>query len=98
MNLDYLPFISEVFADRTYTNEGRLTPRTEINALIEDVKKSVGQAIQFASDQTVVTTGGKVINVKAETICIHGDSKKAVELARDLVTALRKKGILIKAP
>ena len=73
---------SEVFADRTYQDDGSLTPRTQPNALIEDIDKATAQAMQMIKQQAVTTISGKTIPVIAQTICIHGDGKHAVEFAK----------------
>jgi UPF0271 protein len=86
---------SEVFADRTYQNDGSLTPRTQPNALIADEAQAVGQALRMIQAKSVVTTDGTVVPVRAETICLHGDGTYAVDLARAIRTSLEKKGVTI---
>lgn len=81
---------SEVFADRTYRDDGSLTPRTEDNALIEDEKKAVQQVLQMVQQKTVTTTSGKQIPIVAETVCIHGDGKNAVSFAKSIFEALQQ--------
>jgi UPF0271 protein len=81
---------SEVFADRSYREDGSLTPRSEPGALLEDTATAVKQVLEMMEKGTVTTVSGKRIPVLAETICIHGDGKLAVELARALYTALGK--------
>lgn len=73
---------NEVFADRTYNNDGSLTPRNQPGALIEDVEKCLAQVTQMINDKTVVTISGKIIPVAADTICIHSDGKYAVQFAK----------------
>ncbi len=73
---------SEVFADRTYQDDGSLTPRSNPNALINDAGKVVQQVSQMIKDGIVTTVSGKSIPIKAETICIHGDGDHAVEFAK----------------
>ena len=73
---------SEVFADRTYQDDGSLTPRSKHDALIIDADKMIQQVSQMINDGTVTTVSGKSIPIKAETICIHGDGKHAVEIAK----------------
>lgn len=73
---------SEAFADRTYRDDGSLTPRTEPNALIEDTKEVLRQVKQMMQEGTVRTVSGKTIPILAETICIHGDGAHAVEFAK----------------
>jgi len=76
-----LPTASEVFADRTYRNDGSLTPRTEPNALIYDINIAIAQAMQMINEGTVTATDGSVIPIMADTICIHGDGDNALEFA-----------------
>jgi UPF0271 protein len=75
---------SEVFADRTYGDDGALTPRSQANALIEDEEKSMEQVMQMVHEHSVTTTSGKIIPIVAETICVHGDGKNAARFARKL--------------
>ena len=82
---------SEVFADRTYQDDGSLTARSEPNAMIEDAGKAVKQVLQMIKESTVTTLSGKTIPIIAETICIHGDGKHAVEFAKAIYYALHKK-------
>ncbi|MBV9242841.1 MAG: 5-oxoprolinase subunit PxpA [Acidobacteria bacterium] len=86
---------SEVFADRTYRNDGSLTPRTQSNALVENDDVAVAQALQMALEGEVASTTGDLIPVRAETICLHGDGAHAVEFATAIRTALLKKGVTI---
>jgi len=87
---------SEVFADRTYQDDGSLTPRSRPDALIEDESKAVEQALQMITQQTVTTITGKTISIIADTICIHGDGSNAVSFAKNISTALKHAGIDIK--
>jgi UPF0271 protein len=73
---------NEVFADRTYQSDGSLTPRTQPNALITDEHEAISQAIRFVEERKVKTVGGIDIAIKADTICLHGDGKHAVEFAK----------------
>lgn len=75
---------SEVFADRTYQTDGSLTSRNQPNALIKDTELAVKQVVQMIRHQTVTTTNGETIPIKAETICIHGDGENALEFARTI--------------
>jgi 5-oxoprolinase (ATP-hydrolysing) subunit A len=78
----------EVFADRTYQDDGSLTPRSQPHALIEEVDTVVKQVLQMLKDRTVTTISGKTIPIMAETICIHGDGKRAVEFAKAIHNAV----------
>ncbi len=75
---------NEAFADRTYQDDGSLTPRLHQDAMIHDVDEAVQQVMQMINDKTVTTVSGKRIPIEAETICIHGDSKGAAFFARAL--------------
>lgn len=79
---------SEVFADRTYQDDGSLTPRSAANALVTDMDKMTAQVIQMANKGTVTAVSGKVIPITAQTICIHGDGKYAVAFAQAIHQAL----------
>lgn len=85
-----LPTKNEVFADRTYQDDGNLTPRTQPNALIEDENQVVQQVMQMIQKKTVTTVSGKEIPIIAETVCVHGDGKQAVPFARAIFNALNK--------
>lgn len=88
---------SEVFADRTYQMDGSLTPRSQTNALINLPEQSIEQVLQMIAQKTVTATTGEIIPIVAETICIHGDSKHAVEFAQTINRSLREKDIKIEA-
>ena len=80
---------NEIFADRTYQNNGSLTPRSQPNALIEETDKAVQQVLQIIKEGTVTTIEGKRIPIVADTICIHGDGKHAVEFAKAIHDAVK---------
>jgi 5-oxoprolinase (ATP-hydrolysing) subunit A len=88
---------SEVFADRTYQDDGSLTPRSQTNALIEDAAVSVMQVLQMIKEGTVISVNGNKISITADTICIHGDGKNAVEFAKAIHQNLKRNRIDIKA-
>ena len=88
---------SEAFADRTYDDNGILTPRSQPHALIEDAAKAAEQVFQMIKHGTVTTLSGKIIPVVAETVCIHGDGKQAAIFARTIYENLKKNNIEIKA-
>lgn len=88
---------SEVFADRTYQDDGSLTPRSQPNALIESTEKAIQQVLQMITKGTVTTVSGKQIPIVAETICIHGDGKHATAFAKNIFDNLKQNNIGIKA-
>lgn len=89
---------SEVFADRTYQDDGLLTPRIHSNALITTEKESLAQVLSMVNQQQVVSVNQKVISLKADTLCIHGDGEHAIEFAKSINQALKNEGVTIKAP
>jgi 5-oxoprolinase (ATP-hydrolysing) subunit A len=86
---------SEVFADRTYQEDGSLTSRREANALIKEQSVAVNQVIRMIKQNKVTTSSGKEISIKADTVCIHGDSEKALDFARFISSCLNESGITI---
>jgi 5-oxoprolinase (ATP-hydrolysing) subunit A len=91
-----LSFHREVFADRTYQQDGSLRPRTMPDALITDNSKCIQQVLQMVRAGTVTTVDGIEIPMKAETICIHGDGAHAVKFAKLIFDELKKSGIDIR--
>ena len=87
---------SEVFADRTYQADGSLTARGEPNALIADADESAAQVLQMIREKSVTATGGEMVSIKAETVCIHGDGTSALEFARTINRKLTAAKILIQ--
>ncbi|SFM24244.1 UPF0271 protein [Gracilibacillus orientalis] len=81
-----LSVVNEVFADRTYQADGSLTPRTEPNAVIHDPSQVVKQVEEMVADGKLTTVTGEKISIKADTICVHGDTEEALSI----VQAIRK--------
>ncbi len=79
---------SEVFADRSYRDDGSLTPRSAPGALLEDTGSVLQQVGQMVENGSVTTISGKTIPITAETICIHGDGAHAVEFAKTVFNFL----------
>jgi 5-oxoprolinase (ATP-hydrolysing) subunit A len=87
---------SEVFADRTYQDDGKLTPRSHANALITGETQSLQQVMQMIEQQCVSSVTGKRVVLKTETICLHGDGVLAVQFAKKIYHTLKEKGIAIR--
>ncbi|WP_271813554.1 LamB/YcsF family protein [Clostridium beijerinckii] len=86
---------SEVFADRTYQNDGSLTPRSQSDAMVTDEKESIERVIRMVKDKKVKCQQGNDIGIEAETVCIHGDSAKALNFALEINNTLTNSGIEI---
>jgi UPF0271 protein len=92
-----LKVASEVFADRTYQDNGKLTPRNLANALITDEDLAVARSLRMVREGLVTTVNGSEIAKQADTICLHGDGKHAVEFAARLHTVFKEENIGLKA-
>jgi len=79
---------SEVFADRRYQASGALVPRSRPDALIEGEDEAVEQTLRMVREGQVRAVSGEMVAVRADTICLHGDSPHAVQFARRLRSAL----------
>jgi UPF0271 protein len=88
----------EVFADRNYLSDGSLVPRTRPDALLRNVEEAAARVLRMLREGKVRSVDGVDVNVRAETICVHGDSPNAVEFARVLRRRLEEEGVEIRAP
>lgn len=93
-----LPFEREAFLDRGYLPDGGLVPRTVEGAVLADPAAVAERAVRLASDGTVVAVDGSVIEARAVSLCLHGDSPAAVAMARAVRAALDAAGIDVRAP
>src|SRR6266403_1231989 len=88
----------EIFADRNYLNDGWLVPRTRPDALLRDSKEAAQRVLRMLREGKVRSVEGRDVDVRGETICVHGDTPGAVEFARELRTQLEHDGVRISAP
>jgi UPF0271 protein len=93
-----LQAIGEVFADRSYQDDGTLTPRDRPGAMITDEALSVAQALAMVEHGKVRAQSGAEIRVSAGTICLHGDQPGAASFAKALRQAFAERGIAVAAP
>jgi 5-oxoprolinase (ATP-hydrolysing) subunit A len=93
-----LKVVPEVFADRNYLGNGSLVPRTRPDALLHDPAEAAGRVLRMLREGKVSSVEGVDVMVKAETICVHGDTPEAVEFARVLRSTLEREGVTIRAP
>ncbi|AYF74640.1 LamB/YcsF family protein [Nocardia yunnanensis] len=89
-------FVGEGFADRAYTPEGLLAPRGLPGAVL-DAEAAVAQALSIAHDGKAVGVDGGAVAVSAASICVHGDTPAAVEMARRIRAALDESGTAVRA-
>ena len=93
-----LKIAREVFADRNYLSNGQLVPRTRADALLHDPMEAAPRVLRMLREGKVRSVDGVDVEVRAETICLHGDNPEAVEFARALRAHLEEKGVTVRAP
>lgn len=91
-----LPVSFEVYADRTYQDDGTLTPRSLPDAMIEDAGQAIAQVKRMVLSGTVRALSGKDVSITADTLCIHGDQPGAAAFARSIRAALENDGIIVR--
>jgi 5-oxoprolinase (ATP-hydrolysing) subunit A len=87
--------VAEGFADRGYTPAGTLVPRREPGAVVHDAAAVAERAVRMAADGTVLAVDGSPVAVAVESVCVHGDTPGAVELARAVRAALEAAGLTV---
>ncbi|HEX7281854.1 MAG TPA: 5-oxoprolinase subunit PxpA [Vicinamibacterales bacterium] len=88
---------AEVFADRAYERDGSLVSRSKPGSVIHDRQAVVERAVRMVKQQDVVTSDGATIALQADTICLHGDTPGAAELARLVRRGMETAGIQVAA-
>jgi 5-oxoprolinase (ATP-hydrolysing) subunit A len=88
--------IPEAFADRAYLRDGRLVSRAEPDALIVEPAEVAARAVRLAVEHEVVSVDGSIVAVDARSLCVHGDTPGAVELARAVRDALEAAGVTLQ--
>jgi UPF0271 protein len=85
----------EVFADRTYNDDGTLTNRKTPGAVIHDVEEAARRTLAMVRERAVTTVSGRRIPVEIDTVCVHGDTPDAVAMARRIREVLEAEGVTI---
>ena len=93
-----LKIAREVFADRNYLRDGSLVPRSRADALLHDPADASERVLRMVRDGKVRSVDGADVDVRAETICLHGDTPGAVQFARSLRSRLESEKVTICAP
>jgi UPF0271 protein len=88
-----LRMVSEVFADRAYEDDASLMSRSKPGAVLHDAKMIAARVVRMVQDRAIVSVSGKTIKVDVETVCIHGDTPGAVDIARTIREALSAQNI-----
>ena len=92
-----VPVFSEVFADRGYLSSGQLVPRNDENAMIHDAATAAERLVSFLETGLMPVIDGDPVKLNAHSICVHGDTRGAVEMAREIRTCLIAHGVQISS-
>jgi UPF0271 protein len=91
------PVAAEAFADRSYEPNGTLRSRKHADALIRDPAEAVRQALSIVEKGEVVACDGTRVAINAQTICIHGDTPGALQIAAQVARTLREASVNVRA-
>jgi len=89
--------VSEAFADRAYTPQGALVSRREPGAVLHDVDEIAARMLRLVQDGALPAADGSLVRIAADSICVHGDSPAAVDIARRLRAHLMQAGVEIRS-
>ena len=92
-----LRVIAEAFADRAYTPQGALVSRREKGAVLHDSALVAQRMLRLVRDGVIQAIDGSLARVQAQSICVHGDSPGAVEMARAVRMALESDGVVVRS-
>ena len=90
-----LPFAAEAFADRAYTPKGTLVPRSVPGSVIEDPREAASRAVRMVLEGKVTALGGEDLPLRADTICLHGDTPGSAAMAAIVRSSLEKAGVRV---
>jgi 5-oxoprolinase (ATP-hydrolysing) subunit A len=90
-------YVEEAFADRAYTSRGSLVPRSEKGAVIHDPAVVAERALRMAKEKNVAAIDGTIIPVHAQTICVHADTPKAVDLLKSIRSRLEQEKVIVRS-
>ena len=92
-----LPAAGEAFADRRYLPDGSLMARSQQGSVLTDPAEAADQALSIARDGSVTTSTGSRLAVRAQTLCLHGDTPGAALIARAVRERLEAEGVRVAA-
>ena len=92
-----ITFVSEVFADRAYNDDGSLVKRGTPGALITDPASAAAKALRIVREGVVTSIDGAEVEMHADTLCLHGDNPHALGIARAVREALEAAGVSVRA-
>jgi 5-oxoprolinase (ATP-hydrolysing) subunit A len=86
-------YVEEAFADRAYTNEGTLVPRSKPGAVIHDIHLVAERVLSMAKHQKITSIENREVPIVAQTVCVHGDTPGAVEMIKLIRKRLEQDGV-----
>lgn len=89
--------IHEIYADRAYQDDAQLLSRSRSGAVLHDSGEIAGRVLRMVTEQSIVSISGKTIPTPVDSICVHGDTPGAVEIAKAVRAALEQNGVRIAA-
>ncbi|MCU1518451.1 MAG: LamB/YcsF family protein [Pseudarthrobacter sp.] len=89
--------VAEAFADRAYTRDGALAPRTQEGAVLHDAGAIAERVVRMVLEGKIEAVDGTTIDVDPESICVHGDTDGAVRIAGSVREALENSGVTIRS-
>ncbi len=90
-----LKVANEVFADRAYNDDGTLVSRKIDGAVIKDEKVAIERVVKMIKESRVTSITGKEIEIKSDTVCVHGDNPKAVQFVKEIRERFIKENIKV---
>ena len=92
-----MPFLGEAFADRRYTDDGQLSPRSKDGAVITQSEAALEQIMSIVEHARVKSINGKWLPLQAQSICVHSDTPGALEFLKLISNHLISRGLTISA-
>jgi len=87
--------IHEIYADRAYQDDAQLLPRSQSGAVLHDKNQIAQRVLHMVREQSIVTASGKTIPTPVESICVHGDTPGAVEIAKAVRAMLEQNSVTV---
>jgi len=88
-------YAAEIFADRAYSDDATLVDRSQPGALIHDAGHAAARMIEMVKAGAIIAESGKVIPARIDTICLHGDTETALQIARAVRAGLEAEGVTL---
>jgi UPF0271 protein len=87
--------IHEIYADRAYQDDAQLLPRNQNDAVLHDAGEIAQRVLRMVTEQSIVAASGRTIPTPVDSVCVHGDTPGAVEIAKGVRAVLEQNGVTI---